>query len=65
MMLCDSYSPITFSTAPTCYVCGFHGHCKKEAAAGVRSTGSGKGVGSSTQIPATKITEIRRGCKYE
>lgn len=66
MMWCDSYSPITFSTAPTCYVCGFHGHCKKEAATGVHSTGSGKAVKESTDPKAApNISENDGGRKHE
>lgn len=42
VMQCDSFCPITFSTAPTCFVCSFHGRCKKEAAPGATNTGDDK-----------------------
>lgn len=41
-MQCDSFCPITFSTAPTCFVCSFHGRCKKEVAPGATNTGDDK-----------------------
>lgn len=57
-MPCNSYCPITFSTAPTCYVCSFHGKCKKETASGTANTGDGKEAGyGSSIIPADMIAE--------
>lgn len=65
-MICDSFCPITFSTAPTCFVCSFHGRCKKETAPGATNTGSGKaGNGFKAQKPASNISESLGGFKNE
>ena len=65
-MQCNSFDPITFSTAPTCYVCSRHGRCKKEAAAGATNTDNGKAErGFYTSISAYTVPETPGGCKHE
>lgn len=65
-MQCNSFCPITFSTAPTCFVCSFHGRCKREAAPGATNTGNGKaGYELTTQIPAPNVSETPGGFKSE
>lgn len=65
-MQCNSFDPITFSAAPTCYVCSRHGRCKKEAAAGATNTDNGKtGNRSAGHIPMLTVPETPGGCKHE
>ncbi len=65
-MQCNSFCPITFSTAPTCFVCSFHGRCKKEAAPGATNTGDDKAVNESTSSKtASNISENDGGRKHE
>lgn len=57
-MQCNNFCPITFSTVPTCYVCSFHGKCKKEAAVSASNADSGKAErGLDTIISASHNTK--------
>lgn len=65
-MQCNSFCPITFSTAPTCYVCSFHGRCNKEAAVSATNADNGKaGFRKEVQKSASNITDNNGGFKHE
>lgn len=59
-MQCNSFCPITFSTAQTCYVCSYHGRCEREkekAAASATNTDNGKAGKYETENPTCIITK--------
>ena len=65
-MQCNSFCPITFSTAPTCWVCGHNGRCNKKTAASAANTDNGKAVNeNSTSKTASMLTNVKENFKYE
>lgn len=57
-MVCENYSPITFNCVPMCFVCSYHGKCKKEAAVSASNADSGKTEkGSTTNFSASNDTK--------
>ena len=66
-MQCNSFCPITFSTAPTCWVCSFWGKggCSKKAAVSATNTDNGKVGFFEAQKSASTITDNTGGFKHE
>lgn len=67
-MQCNSFCPITFSTAPTCWVCSFWGKggCSKKAAVSATNADNGKaGNGFNPHFSASNISDNNGGFKHE
>lgn len=65
-MQCKSFCPITFSVAPDCGVCSYHGRCNKEAVASATNTDNGKAVNENhSSKTASTISENFGGFKHE